>query len=147
MSTESHRSRPSLLQPAVWCRAAKSRWVVPVFALVFGVTVFAVQAANGDPAGGLVSLGIMLGYGLVLVLTSRRSETAALLRGETADERAEWIQIRAAAVTCYVLVTVLVAGFLVCLARGSDAINIWARLSALTGLTYLISLLWFRRNS
>ena len=53
--------RPNLL-----LRLNRSRWTVPVFAVVFGVTVFAIQAANGDPAAGVVSLGIMLGYAGVL---------------------------------------------------------------------------------
>ena len=134
--------RPNLL-----LRLNRSRWTVPGFAVVFGVTVFAIQAANGEPAGGLVSLGIMLAYAGILVVTSRHSETVSLLRGEVPDERAEQIQLRAAAMTCYVLVTVLVAGFVVCLAQGSDQVTVWANLSALTGLTYLASLLWVRRRS
>ena len=48
-------------------------------------------------AWGLVSLAIFLAYGGFLVLTSRRSETAALLRGEPGDERARSIQVQAAA--------------------------------------------------
>jgi membrane associated rhomboid family serine protease len=134
--------RPNLL-----LRINRSRWTVPAFAVVFGVTVLAIQAANGDPAGGVVSLGIMLVYAGILVVTSRHSETVSLLRGEVPDERAELIQLRAAAMTCYVLVTVLVAGFVVSLARGSDQVSVWANLSALTGLTYLASLLWVRRRS
>jgi hypothetical protein len=145
MSTESRQSPVSV--GALWCRAARSRWVVPVFCVVMGVIVFAAQAANDDVGGGLVSLGIIWGYGLLLILTSRRSETVSLLRGEVPDERAEWIQLRAAAMTCYVLVAVLVGGFVVALARSSGQVDLWARLSALTGLTYLGSVLWFRRRS
>jgi hypothetical protein len=134
-------------RPSLWVRVNRSRWLVPGFAVVFGLAVFVIQAVNGDPAGGVVSLAIMLGYGGILVATSRHSETVSLLRGEVPDERAEQIQLKAAAMTCYVLVTVLVGGFVVCLATGSDQINVWARLSALTGLTYLASLLWVRRRS
>jgi|tagenome__1003787_1003787.scaffolds.fasta_scaffold20536648_2 class 3 adenylate cyclase len=132
---------------SLWHRVSRSRWGVPAFAVVFGVGVFVIQAVNGDPAGGVVSLAIMLAYAAVLVAASRRSETVSLLRGEVPDERAEQIQLRAGAATGYLLVTVLVGGFVVCLATGSDQINVWARLCALSGVTYLASLMWFRWRS
>src|SRR4051812_12755495 len=95
--------RPNLL-----LRLNRSRWTVPGFAVAFGIGVLVIQALNGDPAGGVVSLAIMLAYAGILVSASRRSETVSLLRGEVPDERAEQIQLRAGAATCYVLVTVLV---------------------------------------
>jgi len=71
----------------------RSRWTVPVCALLFGAFMPVVELVQGDPVAGVVLLAIMVGYGALLVAGSRGSETVSLLRGETPDERAAWIQL------------------------------------------------------
>jgi hypothetical protein len=140
-------SRPATGVRARWSHLAKSRWSVPVFCLVMGVVVFGAQAAGGEPYGGVVSLVILWAYGLILIVTSKRSETASLLSGEVPDERAASIQLRAGAATGYLLTLVLVGGFLVSLARGSDMTQWWANLCAVGGVGYLAAVTWFRHRS
>jgi hypothetical protein len=68
-------------------------------------------------------------------------------RGQRVDERAASIHLRAAALTGYVLVTVLVAGFLVALARGAADLTTWSSLCAVGGLTSGVSLAVLHRRS
>ena len=129
------------------CRRAPARWVTPGFGVALGIVLFAIQAANGAPGWGLVSFAILAGYSAVLFLLGRRSEFVSLLRGDPTDERAGLIQLRAAAITCNVLIAVLVGGTLVAIARESSAAAIWGCLSAVAGVTWVLALLLVRRGT
>ena len=82
----------------------------------------------------VAGFAIMAAYAIVLVLASRRSEGAALLRGEVTDERRAAIAQRASAVTLYVLIVVLLGGFVTQLVRGHSG-HPWDLLCAVLGGT------------
>ncbi|RYJ04838.1 MAG: hypothetical protein EON52_14700 [Actinomycetales bacterium] len=114
-------------------------WLVPGACFLLGVGMLVIQVARDEPVLGAVMLAIMWGYGAVVVALRRRTEIGVLLGGGANDERRSAIQVRALAVTGQVLIVVLVAGFLVQLARGADT-DPWVGLGALGGATYLLSL-------
>jgi cobalamin synthase len=125
----------------------RSRWTTPVLGLVIGLIALAVQAARGDLGGGVGSLVIMAVYAAFLLALGGRNEMVSLLRGGPGDERAGQIQQRALAMTAQVLVPVLVAGFLVELARGADDLPVWTWLCSLAGVVYLLALGLLSRRS
>ena len=48
-------------------RVTRSKWLVPLFAVALGLVVFVAQWAGGDPASGLASLAIMVGFAALLL--------------------------------------------------------------------------------
>jgi hypothetical protein len=77
-------------------RLTRSKWFVPVLSVALGIVVLAAQWIGGDPGSGLESLGIMTGFG-ALILLGGRSETIRGLRGDGRDERFRQIDIHATA--------------------------------------------------
>ncbi len=65
----------------------KSKWFVSGFAVSLGLVYLAVQWANDDPGGGLVSLAIMVAFAAALVAFSGRSGVAEVMCNPRADER------------------------------------------------------------
>ena len=121
------------------------RWQVPALAVLLGA-VFGVSAlARGRIGLGLAMAGIMFAYAAFLVLVSRASEPASGLRGDSADERRTQLQLRANAMTGNVLLTVVLAGFLVQIVRGADA-TVWALLGVVGGATYLASVFFYSQR-
>lgn len=116
----------------------RGSWTVPVTAIVIGGAYLAIYLGHHNVGMAISGLAIMLAYAAVLVFGSRRSETVALLRGESTDERRRSIEQRAAALTLYVLALVLVGGCLVALIRGKES-STWTGLCAVLGGTYLLS--------
>jgi uncharacterized membrane protein len=125
--------------------ARRQRWLVPAFCLLAGVGYVVIFLIRHEPWMALIGFVIMAGYGLVLVLTSRRSETAALLRGELTDERRLDINRRASSFTLNVLILVAVGGFVISLLQGHDG-NPWILICAVAGTTYLASIAYFARR-
>jgi hypothetical protein len=121
---------------------SKSRWFLPLFALALGVVMLAAQWIGGNLGGGLGSLGIMAAFG-ALVLLGGRSETIRGLRGDGRDERFRQIDIHATALAGLAVITAIIVGFVVELARGHDG-NPYGWLGAVAGLTYLIAVIVFR---
>jgi uncharacterized membrane protein len=68
------------------------------------------------------------------------------LSGEVGDERQRSINEKASAATFSVLVVVLVVGFVVATALGSDLAMVFADLSAFAGLTWLCALVVLTRR-
>ena len=93
------------------------RWLVPALCVVFAIAYAAVFLAHHRPGLAAAGAGLMLAYGAVLVIFSRRSEAVALLRDDAADERRSMITTKAAASTFYVLVVVSLVMAFVQLAR------------------------------
>ena len=129
---------------ASWmCRVP--RWAFPVFCVALGL-VLAGALRVGDKPGGWWVFGILAVYGALLYAFSPRSEVVALMSGDSRDERHRAINDKASAVTCSVLVVVLVGGFVVTTALGSDLAAVFSGLSALTGLTWVTALVVLTRR-
>lgn len=115
-------------------------------AVVLAVVVFVVALAGHVPLGLAAALGaIMIAYGLLLLLGGRSEFISALAR-PSEDERTFAVHLRASAVAGNVLVAVIVAAFLVELARGDQNPQPWMQLGALFGVCYLAAALWFVRR-
>src|SRR5262245_30788474 len=116
-------------------RITSSKWFIPLFALGAGLVIFGAQWIGGDLGGGLVSLGILAGFGL-LVLLGGRSETIRGLRGDGKDERFRQIDIHATAIAGLAVISAILIAFVVELARGHDG-RPYGWLGAIAGLAYL----------
>lgn len=121
------------------------RSVIGLCALA-GLAYLGIGLATGQGWFGVVGLGIMLGYGLVLTAFRHRSETVGLLAGEATDERRRDINTRATAAMGNVLAAVLVVAFMVSLAVGSALAGTFAWLAALGAVVYAVSLAWLSRH-
>ncbi len=138
MSTESRLAR--------WCGGSRGRYIVSGFCLAMAGVLIGVSVAHHH-IGAAIAMGVILvGYGVLLFALSGRSESVALLASHEMDERRRRIDEFAAATAGRVLAAVLVAGFVVQLARGVDA-GVWVDLCALFGFVYIGALLWGRRRS
>ena len=120
----------------------KSKWFLPGFAVALGLVVLAAQWIGGDPAGGLVSFGIMTVFG-TLVLLGGRSETIRGLRGDGRDERFRQMDIHATALAGLAIIAAIIVAFIIELAHGHSG-NPYGWLGALGGLTYLAGIIVFR---
>jgi hypothetical protein len=125
-----------------WTAFCRSRWLVPVLCAVLGVVVLVVWWLGGSLGSGLVSMGIMVGFGLFLLLAGR-SETIRGLRGDGRDERFAQIDLRATAIAGSAVIVALIAAFLTEIARGHDG-NPYGWLLAIGGLSYLLAVAFLR---
>lgn len=123
-------------------RVACSKWFLPASSLGLGVVILAASWAGGHLGQGLISLGVMAAFGL-LVLVSGRSETVRGLRGDGRDERFAQIDLRATAAAGQVVIVVLAVAWLVAVARGQSG-QPYDWLLAISGLTYLLTIAFFR---
>ena len=122
------------------------RWLVPGLCVFFAIAYAAVFLYRHNPVSAAIGAGVMLAYGLVLVIFSRRSETVALLREDAPDERRSMITTRAAASTLYALVVLALVMVFVRLARGEDP-GAWGVVCAVAGLVFLVSVAYHSRRS
>jgi len=122
-----------------------SKWVIPLFSLVLGFLFLGIQWSNGDPGSGLVSFAIMAAFGAV-ILFGGRSETIRGLRGDGRDERFRQIDVNATAFAGLVVITAILVGFFIELARGNDG-NPYGLLGAVAGLAYIAAVVWQRVRS
>src|ERR1700751_5083807 len=97
-----------LRNPAI-CR---SRWFTPLICLGLGVVVFAVSALGGQMGGGLISLAVLVGFGLIMLRLGSRRETS---RGLTVarDERFAQLDLRATALSGLVMLIAALVFWLV----------------------------------
>ena len=123
-------------------RLTRSKWFVPLLSVALGIVVFAAQWIGGDPVSGLESLGIMAGFG-ALILLGGRSETIRGLRGDGRDERFRMIDIHATALAGLAVILAIIVAFIVELAKGHNG-NPYGWLGAIGGLTYLVAIVVFR---
>ena len=117
---------------------SKSKWFVPLFAVALGLAMLAAMWIGGDLSAGLFSLGVMVGFG-ALILFGGRSETIRGLRGDGRDERFRQIDVAATAIAGLVVITTIIVAFLVEVARGHDG-SPYAWLGAIGGLAYLVAI-------
>ena len=120
----------------------RSKWFLPLFALVLGGVVFGAQAIGGHPGSGLVSFGILAFTGAIFLIGGR-SETIRGLRGDGRDERFQRIDIHATAFAGLVIIAAIIVAFIVELAHGRDG-NPYTWLGALGGIAYLAALVVMR---
>lgn len=127
-----------LRSPAI-CR---SRWFTPLICLGLGVVVFAVSALGGQLGGGLISLAVLVGFGLIMLLLGSRSET---IRGLTVarDERFAQLDLRATALSGLIMLLAALVGWLVEVAHGHNG-HPYDWLLAIGGLAYLVAFVFFR---
>jgi hypothetical protein len=116
-----------------------------VCAVVLGGLLSGVFAVRGDVVMAIAAPVILIGYGVTATLLARRSETAALLSDQRADERRVLIQLKANALSFNVLCVVLVGGFIVQVVRGQGS-GPFMWLGALAGAVYIASTAYFSRR-
>jgi hypothetical protein len=120
----------------------RSKWWLPTFSLGLGVVVLAAGWLGGQLSVGLIGLAVMGGFGLLLLLVTGHSET---VRGLSIgrDERFAQIDMRATAVTGWVLIVAVIVAWLVEIARGHSG-QPYEWLGAIGGLAYLAAVAYFR---
>ena len=120
----------------------RSKWWLPTLSLGLGVVVLAAGWLGGQLSVGLIGLAVMGGFGLLLLLVTGHSET---IRGLSIgrDERFAQIDLRATAVTGWVLVVAVIVAWLVEIARGHSG-QPYEWLGAIGGLAYLAAVAYFR---
>ena len=130
MST--HNKAPSVM----------TRWSVPGVTVIAGLAYLVAGVIGDDLSFGVVGLALMLGVGVVFVIASRWSETAAGLRDRT-DERINQIDRSASLVAGMAVLMAVLAMFVVEIAQGRDG-SPYSQLGAVGGVTYLAALVWLR---
>ena len=121
---------------------SKSKWFLPLFSLALGVVLLAALWIGGDPTGGVGSLLILAAFGAVF-LVGGRSETIRGLRGDGRDERFKQIDIHATAIAGLAVITAIIVGFVVEVARGHSG-SPYSWLGAVGGLAYLVAVIVLR---
>ena len=124
------------------CGFTRSKWFLPSFSLALGLVMLAVSWLGGHPGEGVGSLAVMAVFGLFILLAGR-SETVRGLRGDGRDERFAQIDLRATAVSGFVLIVALIVAWMVAIARGQNG-NPYGWLLALGGLSYALAVGYFR---
>lgn len=119
-----------------------TRWAVPGAAVVAGLAYLVAGMIGGDLSFGIVGLALMVGVGVVFVVASRWSETAAGLR-EGTDERINQIDRSASLVAGMTVLLIVLVMFVVEIAQGKDG-SPYSQLGAVGGVTYVVALIWFR---
>jgi hypothetical protein len=120
----------------------KTKWFLPLFAVVLGLVMFTAQWIGGRPGDGAFSLGIMSAFG-AFVLLGGRSETIRGLRGDGRDERFKLLDLAATAIAGLVVITAIIVGFVVEMARGHNG-EPYTWLGAVAGVSYLIAIITLR---
>jgi drug/metabolite transporter superfamily protein YnfA len=124
---------------------AARRWLVPAVCLLAACGYLAVFLAAGKVGLAIACAAIMLAYGGILVVFSRRSEVAAILRDDGRDERRAAINLRASALALQVLVVVALTMLFVELAQGHNP-GAWGTICAVGGGAYIAGIIFFSRR-
>jgi len=123
-------------------RVMCSKWFIPGLCVVLGGGVFLAMAIGGQIRLGAESFGIMVGFGVVVLLAGR-SETIRGLRGDGRDERFRQMDIEATALAGLVVVAALIVSWLVAVGeRRSGAPYDW--LCAIAGIAYIAGIVLYR---
>ena len=121
----------------------RSKWFLPGFAAALGLAMVIALWIGGDLVGGIYAGGVIVAFGLLVLLAGSRSETVRALRGDGRDERFRMIDVHATAFAGTVLILALIVLWMVDVARGNDG-NPYGLLSALAGISYLAALVFMR---
>jgi hypothetical protein len=123
----------------------RSRWWMPLFSLALGAAIFAAFAIGGDTGQGALSFGIMAALA-ALFFFGGRSETLRGLGGPGRDERWAAIDLRASAAAGFVVITVIIGGWLWEVSNGDDG-SPYVQLGAVGGLVYVVAVAVLRQRS
>ena len=125
--------------------ASRCRWGTPLVAVAIGVAYLIAGWLGGDRDFAVGGLVVMVVFAAVMLIAGRFSETVARLL-DRRDERINLIDTRATVFTGMVLITAVIVGFIVAIARGEDG-DPYAMLGAIGGVSYIAALvvLRFRR--
>jgi len=110
-------------------------WSVPAVCVVASVAYLAAAWHSGRPGLGVAMLAIMLGFGVVVLLAARRSETVRGLL-DRRDERIVAIDLRATAFAGIAVIVAILVGAVLELARGHSGAP-YIGLAVVAGLAYL----------
>lgn len=111
-------------------------WHLPAFSLFLGAVMF-VAAWIGDDLSTAVFSFLVMAVVAGLFALGGRFETIRLMRQP--DERWSAIDLRATAISGIAVVTVVIGGFVVELARGQDG-QPWSLIGAVGGISYIAAI-------
>jgi hypothetical protein len=113
--------------------------------LVLVAAVFAAFAAGGDPAFGLVTAALVLGFLLLVYFGRRRSDTLDVMSG-VGDERGKLLYTHAVAFSGTVMSFVLPIWWLVTVAQGNPN-EVLSICCAIFGATFVLAVVVLARRS
>lgn len=117
-----------------------------VVGIVIGVAFAGVGVAQHRVLDGLIGLGIMLAYAVLVVGLRRRSEAAQLLNANPADERQAQIMRNASAAVGRVVAGVLTAWWLIAIVVKADYLPVLTTLTATAGFSFMAAVVWYTRR-
>jgi hypothetical protein len=121
------------------------RWLVPAICVLGAGGYLAVFLSTGKVGLAIACAAIMLAYGAIIVIFSRRSDVAAILRDDGQDERRLAINLRASALALQVIAIVALTMAFIQLAKGGDP-GTWGTICAVGGGSYLAGIVFFARR-
>jgi len=123
----------------------RSRWWMPGLSLFIGALMLGAFAIGDNLGEGVISFGVMALLAAVFAFGGR-SETLRGIGGPGRDERWAMIDLRATAMAGFVTIVFVLGAWLVEVARGHDG-SPYARISAIAGLAYILSVALLRWRS
>jgi hypothetical protein len=111
-------------------------------AVVIGIVYLVAGWLGGDTTFAVSGFTLMVGIAAALVVTGRFSETVAGLL-DRRDERINALDSQATAFTGMVLISAVLIGFFLDIARGGDGAP-YAMLGAIAGIAYVAALVVLR---
>lgn len=123
------------------------RGAVAVVGVAIGVAYLLLGIARHEVVSGVIGFGIMVTYVALMYGLRHRYEPAQLLSGNPADERQAQIMQRATAFTGNVVIAAVLLGMLVSVAAGSHYATVFSGLAAVSGVAFVLGIIWFSRRS
>lgn len=117
-------------------------WFLPAFSFGLGLACLAAFWLGGDRNAGLISLGVLAGFGL-LFAAGGRFETVRGLRGDGRDEYWERLDLTATTLSGLSLVVAVIVMCLWEWAHGRNG-SPYAQLGAIAGVVYVVTLVGLR---
>jgi hypothetical protein len=123
-------------------RPSRYRWATIALGVSIGLAYLLAGWLGDNLAFGLFGLALMLLSTVAFLALSRFSETAAGLL-DRRDERINRIDGQATAVAGLSVITAVIVGFVIDIAKGGDG-SPYAALGAIGGLSYLAAIVYLR---
>jgi hypothetical protein len=118
---------------------------MPAVSVILGAIIWTAFWIGGNPTDGAKSFGVMALVAAVFIV-SPRSGTLAGIGGHGRDERWAMIDLRATAMTGFVVTVVLIGCWIYELSQGHNG-SPYGQLMAIGGVSYIISVALLRRRS